>query len=152
VNEVINFLLLIAGFGACISLPLIALFDNIQWRFMHYVFAGFFFLFHSLYCFCVGQIMYYRIYQFPVKDHFVIVVSYWFSYISLGLMLLLLVSVAVFGTYYWVAPFIEWVVVIMYINYFCFINLTNPYFDSIEIQDEKPLLQQQQQQRDLNDL
>jgi hypothetical protein len=60
--------------------------------------------------------------------------------------------VAVFGTYYWVAPFIEWVVVIMYINYFCFINLTNPYFDSIEIQDEKPLLQQQQQQRDLNDL
>jgi hypothetical protein len=67
-------------------------------------------------------------------------------------MLLLLISVAVFGTYYWVAPFIEWVVVIMYINYFCFINLTNPYFDSIEIQDEKPLLQQQQQQRDLNDL
>jgi len=60
-------------------------------------------------------------------------------------MLLLLFSVAVYGTYYWVAPFIEWVVVIMYINYFCFINLTNPYFDSIEIQNEKPLLQQQQQ-------
>jgi hypothetical protein len=57
----------------------------------------------------------------------------------LGIILVLIFSAMTFGVKFWVTPAIEWVAVYLNMNYFSFINLSNPFYNSVRsYEDDKP--------------
>ena len=53
------------------------------------------------------------------------------SYFMLSLVMLLLISIVTMGTGFWTTPVLEWTTVLLNMNFFTFINFTNPFYDSI---------------------
>jgi hypothetical protein len=57
----------------------------------------------------------------------------------LGIILVLILCAMTFGTKFWVTPAIEWVAVYLNMNYYSFINLSNPFYNSVRpYEDDKP--------------
>jgi hypothetical protein len=49
----------------------------------------------------------------------------------LEIIILLLASAVMLGRQFWVTPAIGWTVVSLNMSYFSFINLSNPFYDSV---------------------
>jgi hypothetical protein len=116
---------------SCISLPLIGIFDCNNFVPLHFLFAGLFFLSAGYYSYKISNLMYEKKRFFPESDHAAIDLSYNLSYLMLGIILALIVSAVTLGTQFWLTPAIEWIAVFLNMNYFSFINLSNPFYDSV---------------------
>ncbi len=126
-----NTILFNVGMTSCVSLPMIGIFDCINFKPFHFFFAGAFFLSAGYYSYRISNLMYEKKSFFPKKDHEAIDLSYNLSYLMLGIILALILSAVTLGTSFWVTPAIEWVAVFLNMNYFSFINLSNPFYDSV---------------------
>lgn len=131
-----NTILFYVGMTSCISLPMIGIFDCNNFVPFHFFFAGLFFLSAGYYSYRISNLMYEKKAYFPESDHGVIDLSYNLSYLMLGIILALLLSAVTLGTSFWVTPAIEWVAVFLNMNYFSFINLSNPFYDSVHQEEE----------------
>jgi hypothetical protein len=133
--------LFVCGMTSCISLPMIGVFDCINFRPFHFLFAGLFFLSAGYYSYMISRLMYAKREFYPAEDQSSILLSYRLSYLMLGIILALIFSALTFGTEFWITPAIEWIAVYLNMNYFSFINLSNPFYDSVRpYKDDKPEL------------
>ena len=131
VDELSNDLLFYAGFTSCFSLPLIGVFDNRNFKPLHYLFAGLFFASAGLYSYHIAQIMHARKDRFPMQDAATIDMNRMLSYFMGTVILLFLISAVALGTECWLTAVLEWATVFLHMNYFSLINFTNPFYDSI---------------------
>lgn len=49
----------------------------------------------------------------------------------LGTLLVFGLNIAINGAGHWLTPLSEWLIVLIYLNYFAILVMTNPYYDSI---------------------
>jgi hypothetical membrane protein len=125
-----NDFLLILGYLSCISLPCIGIFDEHDHMPMHIVCTILFFTPLAFYAFFVAKIMYKNKDKFP-NDNGNIHRLLWISYFMLALAIGFGVSVGLKGPFYWTTPILEWITVLMAVNFFTFTSFSNPYYDSI---------------------
>jgi len=124
---------------SCFSLPLIGVFDCNNFQPFHFLFAGLFFISAGYYSYKISNLMYAKREFFPDEDQSSILLSYRLSYLMLGIIVALLISAVTVGTAFWVTPAIEWLAVYLNMNFFSFINLSNPFYDSVRpYEDDKP--------------
>ena len=116
---------------SCFSLPMIGVFDCHNFRPFHFLFAGLFFLSAGYYSYKISRLMYAKRAFFPEEDQSAILLSYNLSYLMLGVILALLLSAVTLGTDIWITPAIEWLAVYLNMNFFSFINMSNPFYDSV---------------------
>ena len=49
----------------------------------------------------------------------------------LTLIIAMIASTLILGTSFWATPVLEWTTVLLHMNYFTLMNISNPFFDSI---------------------
>jgi len=129
------------GIAACIALPMIGIFDEHDYRPLHYVFAGIFFGGFSLYGIWLGHVMFANKDKFPESEHRTITTL---QNNTMGLFLVtgaLIFSTFWFGTTCRITPAFEWATGFYVVNYYAIMAYANPYYDSIhpefEVDKEK---------------
>ena len=139
ISEQYNDYLFYLGLTSCISLPLIGVFDCHNFRPFHYLFAGLFFLSAGIYSFSLANLMHINKSSFPPEDEFAIDLNHHISFFMLTLITILILCLITMGSNYWLTPVLEWSAVLLNMNYFSFLNFTNPFYNSIHPYANKAL-------------
>jgi hypothetical protein len=53
------------------------------------------------------------------------------KWIMIGTLITFGISVGTWGTKFWLTPFSEWMIVLIYLNFFAVITLPSPFYDTI---------------------
>jgi hypothetical protein len=128
-----NDLMLFIGFATCFLLPAIAIFDMHEFGDIHNTCALLFFGTAS-----IESLMYtYEIRKhkdmFPLDTHDMIDRTAYWSWALFGCEALMGVALGLWGTGYFLGPWLEWASTFLLLNYYLIINFKNPYFSSITV-------------------
>ena len=130
-----NDIILVIGYLACISLPLIGIFDEHEYKRMHCLCAITFFASFSIYALILSLELFHHKNKFPSSEH----PSINFLILNcIGLLLVLLglvVFLVKFGSHSRIGPAFEWLTVFYLTNFYGFMAFVNPFYDSVH----KPL-------------
>lgn len=121
------------GLPACVALPLIGIFDEHEYKPIHYLCAGIFFSCFTLYGVWLSDAMYENMQNFEESDRRSIktlknnVNGIFFSCLAM------IFSTFYFGTNGRITPALEWFTAFYVINFYAIMAYTNPFYDSIHI-------------------
>ena len=120
------------GCVAIVTLPFIGYFDERKYPIAHGIIAGLFFLATTFYAFMLSDLFNSCKDQFPEKKSIEIMSTV--RWVMLGMAVMFGISL-IFGL---VPPLWEWLLVLLYLNYFSFQAFTIPYYDTIHQPGKKP--------------
>lgn len=126
------------GLAACVALPMIGIFDEHEFRPLHYFWAITFFTCFSLYGVLLSHHMYNNKANFPESEHKLITnlknTTYGLIFFVIGF----LISLVTYGTTCRITPAFEWITGIYLLNFYSFLSFANPYYDSIHDPNQGP--------------
>ena len=125
-----NDCLLVLGLISTISLPSIGYFDEHTYGNIHNVLAVLFFGSVGLYAFIISNVMSSNKDLFPQDQWAEIDRMARFKWIMMASLLALALSGTV-GVGTWTFPFFEWVTMLLYVNYFSILSMTNSFYDTV---------------------
>ncbi|CDW77895.1 UNKNOWN [Stylonychia lemnae] len=125
------------GIPALFALPMIGIFDEYDYRPIHYASAGTFFVSFTLYCVWLSNALYDNMDKFSEADKRSIRSLKNQTFIVIAACIGMIFSTFYFGTVNRITPALEWFTALFVINFFMIISLTNPYYDSIHIPEKK---------------
>ena len=124
------------GIPALFALPCIGIFDEYDYRPIHYLSAGTFFLSFTLYCVWLSNALHDNIDKFPESEKRSIRTLKSQTYIVIFACTGMIISCFYYGTVNRITPALEWFTALFVINFFMIMNLTNQYYDSIHMPDK----------------
>ena len=130
VDDRYNDFLLILGFLPCITLPLIGVFDEHQFNPIHCTCAGIFFGCFAFYCILLARALYQNRDKFPQSEQKAI------SRMQSATWTMLLLAFGFGISIYFVkssvpTPFLEWALVLYFVNFFTIASQANAFYDSV---------------------
>lgn len=125
-----NDFLLVLAIISCVSLPMIGYFDEHQFKLIHGISAGAFFISTGVYAVMISNEMNKHKDKFP-ESQTEIARLMTLKWMLIGLITTFIVSIILNGSRGIVTPATEWTLVLIYLNYFGVLAFTSPYYDSI---------------------
>jgi len=122
----------------CISFPLIGYFDEHVYGTAHGILASIFFGSTCIYANILAHLLWENRAHINPALHDQVRLLYWLGWIMCGIMVVFALSWELHIN----PPVWEWALALLYINYFTFASLMNPYYDSIhpaEHEEQKEL-------------
>ncbi len=119
------------GIASVVSLPLIGFFDEHNFGICHGILAVTFFGCTGIYATMMARSMSKNKDKLPLADQNVVKTINVVSKLMMTCLATLAVSIALFGSNYWLTPAAEWATGILFLNFFSFLVYANPYYDSI---------------------
>lgn len=125
------------GLISCVALPMIGIFDEYNYRPIHYACAITFFSCFSLYGVLLANDMYTYRDNFPHSEQRTIEILKKNSYGIMASALAFMVSLVYYGSICRITPAFEWITAVYLLNFYTFASFANPYYDSIHDPTEK---------------
>lgn len=111
-------------------MPCIAFFDEHNFKILHGISAGTFFLCTGLYSIWIEGEFSHHADKFPECQQEISRLTN-MKNIMVSALVGLIISAIFGGSHYWTTPFLEWFVVLLYLNFFGVLCLTNPFYETI---------------------
>lgn len=119
---------LFLGLVAVFALPAVGYFDSYWYGSIHGPVAVVFFSATGIYAFILSSEMSANESKFPADTVELIRVVSVVKWLMAGILGIFAISMALFGSSYWLSPLSEWLVVIMFVNFFCVVSYAHGNF------------------------
>lgn len=130
VSDCYNDFLIILGGLSCVTLPMIGVFDEHEFNPIHCTCAGIFFGSFGFYCILLGRALYQNKDKFPVDEQRSISLMMKNTWGLLIVLFAFLISIKLYTSRV-PTPFIEWVLVLYFVNFFSIASYANAFYNSV---------------------
>jgi len=130
-DSCINDFLLYLGLVSTVALPAIGYFDMYWYNDLHGPIAAVFFTTVVIYAFMLHSELQSQEKKFDAEVKEIIYALGYVKWVMLAVFLTFGISMLLYGSKFWLSPLSEWILVVVYVNFFCLVSYSHNFYQTV---------------------
>jgi len=119
------------GLVSTVALPAVGYFDMYWYNDLHGPIAAVFFTTVVMYAFMLHHQMEENEKKFDAEVQHIIYILGYVKWAMLIVFITFAVSIGIMGSGFWLTPLTEWILVIVYVNFFCVVSYSHNFYQTV---------------------